>query len=50
MGRLDDVALTFIRQADGSYLSQETLPEGRWTLRLAAKAGPDSWRGEEVLK
>ncbi|MCB5426009.1 FixH family protein [Altererythrobacter sp. CC-YST694] len=50
LGRLDDVALTFTRQADGSYLSRETLPEGRWTLRLAAKAGTDSWRGEEELK
>lgn len=50
LGRLDDVALSFARQADGRYLSNGQLPDGRWTLRLEAQSGNDIWRSEEELR
>lgn len=49
LGRLPDRALTFTRVGEGTYLSNEELPEGRWTLRLELSKGEDTWRLEDDL-
>ncbi|WP_374526826.1 FixH family protein [Novosphingobium sp.] len=49
LGRLPDQPLRFTQQADGSYLSDATLPAGRWKLRIQAVAGKDKWREEQDL-
>lgn len=49
LGRLPDRTLHFQRQADGSYLSDATLPAGRWRLRIQASAGKQRWRTEQEL-
>jgi len=50
LGRLDDVALGFAAQDDGSFLSKELLPPGRWTLRFEAQSGGQVWRAEEAIQ
>ncbi len=50
LGRVDSIPLTFSMQGDGSYLSQEQVPAGRWTLRLEARSGKDLWRMEEDFR
>ncbi|MBS0476642.1 MAG: FixH family protein [Proteobacteria bacterium] len=47
LGRLPDRALKFDRQPDGSFVSEQVLPSGRWVARLEAKAGAKRWRTEE---
>ncbi len=49
LGRLPDQMLKFQRQADGSWLSDKPLPQGRWTLRIEADAGKTRWRTEQTL-
>lgn len=49
LGRMPDVALSFAQAPDGSYLSRETLPVGRWTLRLTVDANGHIWRTEEPI-
>ena len=39
LGRVDDVALEFSRQPDGSLKSQAALPAGRWHVMMTARAG-----------
>lgn len=46
LGRAPDRSLTFIRQADGAFLSVERLPPGRWRLRLEVTARDRRWRTE----
>ena len=50
LGRMPDVPLAFSVQGDGSYLSDKMLPEGRWTLRLEARAGQAVWKSEQTLR
>lgn len=50
LGRLPDQALTFQRQADGSFRSNEPLADGRWTLRIEAQAGEQRWREEQDFR
>ena len=50
LGRLDDLALSFAKQLDGSFLSDKELPAGRWTVRFEAIAGEDIWRSEEEIR
>ena len=50
LGRGEDVALDFADEGDGSFVSREELPRGRWTLRLEARSGGDLWRSEEQLR
>lgn len=45
LGRLDDIALTF----DASGRSIQALPQGRWIVRLTAKAQGNTWRSEQTL-
>lgn len=50
VGRLPDASLDFALQSDGRFLSRQSLPAGRWMLRLEAQAGKDTWRAEEALQ
>lgn len=47
LGRMPDQPLKFDRQSDGSFVSVEPLPQGRWIARLEAKAGGQRWRTEQ---
>ncbi len=51
LGRLPDQDLTFRREADGRFVSEQALPAGRWRLRIEAKAdthgGAQRWRTEQ---
>lgn len=49
LGRAPDRALAFDRMSDGSFLSRQELPAGRWILRLVMSDGSNEWRREEVL-
>ena len=49
VGRMPDQQMTFTRIGEGRYLSDEALPEGRWTLRLQLDDGTNTWRREERL-
>jgi nitrogen fixation protein FixH len=49
LGALPDIPLNFSVQRDGSFLSRQTLPNGRWTLRLEARAGSEVWKSEQAL-
>ena len=49
LGRMPDRPMTFNRQSDGSFLSREALPEGRWTVRYELIDGEARWRHEEDL-
>ena len=50
LGRLPDIPLDFAVQGDGSFLSAEKVPAGRWTLRLEARSGPDLGGSEQTLR
>jgi len=50
LGRLPDVNLTFASQGNGTFLSRQKVPEGRWTLRLEMQDGDKLWRREEVVQ
>ena len=50
LGQLPDQALTFQRQADGSFISLQPLPIERWTLRIEAQAGAQRWREEQDFR
>ncbi|MDE2437547.1 MAG: FixH family protein [Sphingomonadales bacterium] len=47
LGRLPDRPLKFARQADGTFVSVDALPQGRWVARLEARSGATRWRTEE---
>jgi len=50
LGRLEDRELSFERAANGTYVSREILPPGRWTLRLRVEYAGQVWRREESLQ
>ncbi|MBS0480880.1 MAG: FixH family protein [Proteobacteria bacterium] len=50
LGRLPDRVLKFDRQPDGSFVSEQALPAGRWIIRLQAVAGTTRWRTELDLQ
>lgn len=47
LGRMPDRPIRFDRQSDGSFLSADPLPQGRWVARLEASAGGQRWRTEQ---
>ena len=49
LGTLVDRQLSFARQADGSFLSAQPLPAGRWQLRLVLSAAGQVWRSQQDL-
>lgn len=50
LGRIPDVPLTFTADGKGGFISQQAVPDGRWTLRLEMKDGERLWRREEALQ
>lgn len=50
LGRRPDTALTFRADANGTWVSDEALPAGRWTLRFTVEAGGRTWRTEQPLE
>jgi len=50
LGRAPDQALAFARAADGAFVSTRPVAPGRWMVRIAAQAGPASWRAEQELR
>lgn len=49
LGRQTDVELDFTPDASGTFQSSQTLPDGRWTLRLKVESAGEVWRGEQAL-
>ncbi|MES2493140.1 MAG: FixH family protein [Pseudomonadota bacterium] len=49
LGQRADRALSFVRAADGRFISAAPLPAGRWTIRIEVSAGGRSWRTEEPI-
>jgi nitrogen fixation protein FixH len=50
LGQETDRKLQFSGTGEGAFLSRESLPPGRWTLRLEVSAGSETWRGERDLR
>lgn len=50
LGRTPDQALSFAAIGNGQYLSDQVLPDGRWTLRIEVQADDNIWRQEEALR
>lgn len=50
LGLRDETGLTFAAQGQGRWVSNETLGAGRWQLRLAIRAGAQSWAAEAALQ
>ena len=44
LGRAPERMLQFTSQGDGSYVSREALPAGRWLLRVEVKRASDRYR------
>lgn len=44
LGQAPDRNLRFEPRGDGSWISAEALPAGRWTLHLGLRKGQDSYR------
>ena len=49
LGRAADLPLTFSRQPDGSYRSEQSLPAGRWAIHLQVRKGADEAKLIETL-
>lgn len=49
LGHQPDTDLSFVATGPDTWISTETLPDTRWTLRLAIESGGDEWRGERPL-
>lgn len=49
VGRKPDSTLTFTRQSDGSFLSDQPLDSERWIVRLELADGADVWKREDRL-
>ncbi len=49
VGRKPDTSLTFTRQPDGSFLSDEALEPDRWIVRLELADGDKVWKREDRL-
>ncbi|MFM5949635.1 MAG: FixH family protein [Novosphingobium sp.] len=50
LGHQPDQRLVFQRQSDGSFVSRDPLPAGRWRLRIEAAAGDTHWRTEQDVR
>ncbi|WP_439816329.1 FixH family protein [Zavarzinia sp. CC-PAN008] len=44
LGQEPDRAIVFHRTAEGAFLAEEPLPEGRWIVRLSVQAGANEAR------
>jgi nitrogen fixation protein FixH len=50
LGAAPDRPLAFSRNADGSFLSDQALPDGRWIVRFDLEAGGRKLQVEQELK
>lgn len=50
LGLRADTPLTFAPSAKGSWVSDQTLSDGRWQVCLAIRAGDEAWAGEAELR
>lgn len=50
LGHQPDRPLAFEPSGAGRFLSTETLPAGRWLVRLELSDGDKVWRGEQKLQ
>ena len=50
LGARDTARLTFAPQGQGRWVSDAPLAHGRWRLRMAIRAGTQSWAGESALR
>jgi nitrogen fixation protein FixH len=50
LGALPDVPLAFAQAADGSFLSDKVLPDGRWIVRFDLESGGHRIQTEQELK
>ncbi|WP_088306663.1 FixH family protein [Novosphingobium sp. B 225] len=49
LGRQPDRPLAFAAQPDGSFVSSQEIPAGRWRLRLEVQAQGKKWRTESEI-
>lgn len=49
LGQLPDEMLAFTPAGEGRQVSEGSLPEGRWTLRVIVQADGETWRTELPL-
>jgi nitrogen fixation protein FixH len=50
LGRVADRTLTFTSPAQGKFVSRETLPPGRWRVRIELDGGARPWRTEQEIQ
>ncbi len=50
LGRAPDLELRFVRQADGSFISERPLPPSRWRVRFEAAVAELRWRTEQDIR
>ncbi|MBH5321791.1 FixH family protein [Aurantiacibacter sediminis] len=49
LGDPEAQSFSFDAGPDGAFVSTETLPEGRWIVRLTITAGAESWVAEQRI-
>lgn len=49
LGRLPDQELRFVPDGSGGFISTDSLPSGRWRLRISLSAAARTWRSEQDL-
>ncbi len=50
LGAREDMALTFLPEGQGRWVSEQSLAPGRWQVRLAIRAGGEAWAGESEIR
>ncbi len=50
LGKVPDQQLTFVAVGPGRFISHETLPSGRWRLRVIVSASGHNWRQEQDVR
>lgn len=50
IGAKDFASLTFRQTGENTWLSNEAVADGRWTMRMAIAAAGQDWAGESELK
>ncbi|MCP5397129.1 MAG: FixH family protein [Sphingomonadaceae bacterium] len=49
LGREPDRELSFSPDGEGRFVSDQSLPDGRWTLRMIVNAAGKQWRQETTI-
>lgn len=50
LGAREETTLSFAPASQGSWVSREALPAGRWQVRMAIRAGEQIWAGEAEIR